>query len=77
MPENAYNKGNRWSHLAASTVEPYSLSRLRRQHPDWPACTGGCGWPVNPAALAGGYTTHPACGPYDEPDQTEETDDDG
>lgn len=63
MPENAYHKAHLYSALAASTVEPYSLSRLRRVHPDWPPCAAGCGWPVNPAALEGGYDTHPACDP--------------
>lgn len=60
MPENAYHKGHLWSHLAASSVEPYSIARLRHEHPDWPTCPA-CSLPINPAALEGGYTTHPTC----------------
>lgn len=62
MPENAYRRGHLYSHLAAQTTEPYSLARIKHLHPDWPLCTAGCGWPVDPAALVGGYTTHPLCG---------------
>lgn len=28
--------------------------------PGWPRCPV-CAWPVNPAAAAGGFTTHPGC----------------
>lgn len=28
--------------------------------PGWPRCTA-CDWPLNPAAAAGGHTTHPGC----------------
>ena len=60
MPENAYRRGHLWSHLAASTREPVSLARLKRLHPDWPLCTAGCGWPVDPAVQA---DIHPTCAP--------------
>jgi len=60
MPENAYRKGHLWSHLAASTTTPYSAARIKHLHPDWPMCRM-CGWPINPAALEGGHTVHPAC----------------
>lgn len=36
------------------------ITAVRRAHPDWPICRR-CGWPINPAALVGGYTTHPNC----------------
>jgi hypothetical protein len=61
VPENAYRRGHLYSHLAASTVQPYTLTRIRRLHPGWPDCAAGCGWPLDPAARAGGYDRHPAC----------------
>ena len=27
-----------------------------------PPCAAGCGWPVDPAAAAGGHDRHPGCG---------------
>lgn len=60
MPENPYRKGHLWSALAASSREAYSITRLRRLHPEWPNCPW-CGLPVNPAALEGGYRGHPTC----------------
>lgn len=57
MPENAYRKGHLWSQAAQGSS--YSQAALKRQHPDWLLCH--CGWPINPAALVGGFTTHPNC----------------
>ena len=61
MPENPYRKGQLWSHLAAQTVRSFGEARIRHLHPDWPTCSAGCGWPVDPAALDGGFTAHPTC----------------
>lgn len=27
----------------------------------WPECAAQCGWPLDPAAAAGGYDRHPGC----------------
>ena len=62
MPANAYRKGHLWSHLAASATTTYSEARLRHLHPEWPSCWV-CGYVINPAALVGGFTTHPSCDP--------------
>jgi hypothetical protein len=59
VPENPYNMAHRWSQVAQTSS--YALARIRHVHPDWPECAAGCGWPVNPGALAGGYITHPMC----------------
>jgi hypothetical protein len=62
MPENAH----RMWHLRLHGVQSHAgrtpeLARALRLHPDWPLCTAGCGWPLDPAAAAGGHTTHPGC----------------
>lgn len=65
MPENAYRLASLRSQLCGGTRLPWlpldQVIALRR-HPDWPLCTAGCGWPVDPASGA----THPGC----EPDET-------
>lgn len=38
---------------------PNDLSLALIRHPDWPLCSTGCGWPVDPAA----GTIHPTCHP--------------
>ncbi|GAB7044890.1 hypothetical protein [Catenuloplanes indicus] len=48
---------------AAPTAPPGGTGTL--------VCTAGCGYPLDPAAAAGGFTTHPACDlPDDIPQAT-------
>ena len=34
---------------------------VRASYPGWRMCAAGCGWPLDPAAAAGGYDRHPGC----------------
>lgn len=62
MPARPYRTRELHDHRARSTNHGGpQAARARRLNPDWPECSAGCGWPVNPAALDGGHTAHPAC----------------
>lgn len=62
MPTRAYRTRELHDHRIRSTSRGGpQAARARRLHPDWPPCTADCGWPVHPAALNGGHTTHPTC----------------
>lgn len=61
MPERPYRLGELHQHgVRAHAGRTPDLERALRQHPDWPLCAAGCGWPLDPAA---GATTHPGCEP--------------
>lgn len=63
MPARATRRAELHQHLVrAHAGRAPELVRARRLHPEWPQCAAGCGWPVDPAALAGGWDTHPGCG---------------
>ena len=70
MPTNAYHKGHLHEHLVRSSRGPSvremaerdQIKAISAAHPDWPICPV-CTWPIHPAALEGGYSTHPACDP--------------
>jgi len=49
--EPATPTGSRWASPAAAV----------RAANGWPACAAGCGWPLDPAAAAGGHDRHPGC----------------
>jgi hypothetical protein len=40
---------------------PMVAAAAVRERPGWPMCSAGCGWPIDTAALAGGFITHPLC----------------
>ncbi len=40
---------------------PVVAAAAVRERPGWLMCSAGCGWPVDPAALVDGFTTHPLC----------------
>ncbi|HEX6968506.1 MAG TPA: hypothetical protein VF174_06825, partial [Micromonosporaceae bacterium] len=53
-----------WANIAAATVAART---------GWPACAGGCGWPLDPAAAAGvdgtpaAFDRHPGCESIHQP----------
>jgi hypothetical protein len=44
-----------------TNLHRHPAAAVRAARPGWRMCAAGCGWPVDPAAAAGGFDRHPGC----------------